>query len=372
MKEHLNIVSLTVPYPVNFGGVFDLFHKLKALHSKGIKIHLHCFEYGRGQQPALNDFCETVTYYPRVSYSKTFFSGLPHIVASRINEDLFNNLLQNNYPILMEGLHCSFLLKDERFNNRKRLVRMHNIESDYYADLGKNSVKMLQKLYCRKESALLKQYESSLPNDTVWLCVSKKDAKDFSERYGYKNCDYLPLFLPEWSSAYQQESGNYCLYHGDLSISSNNKMALLLAELFAATEIPFVIAGHQPSKKLLQQTKGVKNIEVIASPSNDEMHNLITKAKVNIVPSLSATGIKLKLINALYNGKHCIANAETVAGTEFEDICAVTGLTNIPAVARTLMKTEFTKEAFEKRVTMLRGLFNNGKNADRLIQYICS
>lgn len=372
MNAHLNIVSLTVPYPVNFGGVFDLYHKLEALHKKGIKIHLHCFEYGRGQQPALEALCESVTYYPRVPYIKTFFSELPHIVASRINETLFTNLLRNNYPILMEGLHCSYLLKDERFKSRKLLVRLHNIESDYYADLGKNAVGVLQKLYCKRESRLLKKYEASLPKETVWLCVTQKDEKDFAARYGYQNCHFLPLFLPEWNPVFNSEMEDYCLYHGDLSISSNSKMASLLIDLFRATNLRLIIAGHNPSKKLLQQADGVKNIQIISSPSNEDLHQFITKAKINVIPSLSATGIKLKLINVLFNGKHCLANAETVAGTGLEGLCTVASVSEIPDVANVLMKQRFTEEAFRERLDTLKMLFDNDKNAERLIQYICS
>jgi hypothetical protein len=51
MTRHLHIICLNVPFPVDYGGVFDLFYKLPALHDQGVKIHLHCFEYGRGEQP---------------------------------------------------------------------------------------------------------------------------------------------------------------------------------------------------------------------------------------------------------------------------------------------------------------------------------
>ena len=37
------------------------------MHKLGIKIHLHCFEYGRGQQPELQQYCEEVIYYHRES-----------------------------------------------------------------------------------------------------------------------------------------------------------------------------------------------------------------------------------------------------------------------------------------------------------------
>ena len=36
-----------MPYPPNYGGVIDVFYKIKSLHAIGIKIILHCFKYGK-------------------------------------------------------------------------------------------------------------------------------------------------------------------------------------------------------------------------------------------------------------------------------------------------------------------------------------
>jgi len=45
--QHLHIVSFDIPYPANYGGVIDVFYKAQALTAKGVKVHLHCFEYNR-------------------------------------------------------------------------------------------------------------------------------------------------------------------------------------------------------------------------------------------------------------------------------------------------------------------------------------
>ena len=42
-ERQLHIVAFDIPYPPNYGGVIDVWYKLKALHAKGIKIILHCF-----------------------------------------------------------------------------------------------------------------------------------------------------------------------------------------------------------------------------------------------------------------------------------------------------------------------------------------
>ena len=75
--KHLHIVSFNVPYPPDYGGIMDVFYKLKALHAEGVKVKLHCFEYGRGPSSELNYYAEEVFYYPRKN-SKSFLFNTKH------------------------------------------------------------------------------------------------------------------------------------------------------------------------------------------------------------------------------------------------------------------------------------------------------
>ena len=108
--KHLHIVSFDIPYPANYGGVIDVFFRIKALSERGVKIHLHCFEYGREHSEYLESFCYSVNYYKRDTKLTKIFSSLPYIVCSRNSEELLNNLKKDDYPILLEGLHCCMLL----------------------------------------------------------------------------------------------------------------------------------------------------------------------------------------------------------------------------------------------------------------------
>ncbi|HQO50135.1 MAG TPA: glycosyltransferase family 1 protein, partial [Bacteroidales bacterium] len=109
-ERHLHIVSFDVPWPANYGGVIDVFYKLRALALKGIKIHLHAFEYGREQAAELEKYCVSVNYYKRDLSKKNLFTNLPYIVSSRNSSELTENLLNDNYPILLEGLHSCLLM----------------------------------------------------------------------------------------------------------------------------------------------------------------------------------------------------------------------------------------------------------------------
>ena len=43
MNKTLHVVALNIPWPANYGGVIDIYYKVKALHECGVKIILHCF-----------------------------------------------------------------------------------------------------------------------------------------------------------------------------------------------------------------------------------------------------------------------------------------------------------------------------------------
>lgn len=167
VKKKLHIVSFDVPYPPNYGGVIDVFYKIKKLHEIGITIYLHCYEYGRGKQDELNKYCEKITYYKRNTATRSLFSKIPFIVKTRNSLTLTQNLLADNHPILFEGLHTTFPLINHNFTNRKILVRTHNIEHLYYKGLKKSETSNRKKLFFEIESKKLKNYEPILNKSTL-------------------------------------------------------------------------------------------------------------------------------------------------------------------------------------------------------------
>ena len=96
-----------------------------------------------------------------------------------------------------------------------------------------------------------------------------------------------------------------------LSVDTNVKAVHFLLDnvLPKLPNVEFIIAGKNPSETLMQ--KATVNCSIIANPSTTKMNELIADAQIHILPSFSSAGIKLKLLNALFNGRYCIANNET-------------------------------------------------------------
>lgn len=370
--KHLHIVCHDVPYPADYGGVFDLFYKIKSLHDLGINIHLHCFEYGRGKQEELDKYCSSVTYYERKYFYKSFSFRLPFIVSSRANQSLLNNLLKDDYPVLLEGIHCTYFLYSGQLKNKKVFVRLHNVEYSYYEELSKSTNNIFKKIYCKLESFLLKKYENNIAGKAMFITVSEKDKETYQQKFAAKNIEYLPVFLPFNEVKSEPGSGNFCLYHGNLSVAENEKAAMwLVKNVFNTLDIPFVIAGKNPSKYLLTLAHNNENICIVANPSANEMDELIRMAQVHLLPSFNKTGIKIKLLNALFNGRYIVTNIAAVEESGLDSLCEIANSsTEFTKITLQLFHASFTEDDINKRKKILEGNYNNHANTLQLIKWI--
>jgi glycosyltransferase involved in cell wall biosynthesis len=372
LDKHLHIVTHDVPWPADYGGLTDLFYKLKALQQLGIKLHLHCFTQGRQPQDELNKYCASVNYYPRKKNISRFSFRLPFIVNSRINDDLINNLNKDDHPVLLEGIHCTYYLNNGQLNNRKVLLRLHNVEFEYYNQLAKLEGNLLKKLYFLNESRLLKKYERSIANKATILAVSDHDASIYKKTFLARDIHFMPVFLPYTLAAGKEGKGCFCLYHGNLAINENEKAAIwLLKNIFTAISIPFVIAGRNPSSKLKRLVEQHQQTCLIINPSHDEMQDLICKAHVHVLPSLNNTGVKLKLLNAMFNGRHCLVNEAAVEGSGLEDFCQLsTDAISFQKKIQELYVQPFTEQEVQRRQGLLQTHYNNEANARKIMTFL--
>lgn len=372
MDKHLHIVCMDVPYPVDYGGVVDPFHKIRCLHKAGIRIHLHCFEYGRGERVELDAYCEEVKYYSRREGHKGFSHKLPYIVCSRSNSELLENLLRDDHPILLEGVHCSYLLNDERFNGRQVILRLHNVEYQYYRQLYYCERSLLKKMYYLHESNLLRQYEKKIVDKAMILAMVEKDREEYIQEFGAKDIHTLPVFLPFEEVVSKEGTGCFCLYHGNLSVAENEQAVVwLLKQVFQCVDLPLIVTGKNPSARLTRMIEQHPHACLIPNPSDQEIQDLIAKAQVNILPSFNCTGIKMKLLNALFNGRHCVVNRDAVKGTGLEAACHIADNTEeLIDIISQLYTKAFSAEEIRSRQSLLSGQYNNEKNTRRLIQWI--
>ena len=372
MNQKLHIISFNVPYPPDYGGVIDVYYKIKALKEIGIKVHLHCYEYGRPAAEQLNVLCESVNYYHREHSFRDFSSFKPYIVKTRRAKSLLKNLEEVNAPILFEGLHTCYHLDSPSLEHRNKLVRMHNIEADYYRGLGQSEQNMLRRFYFYTESVKLKFFEKILRKANHILPISSIDFKTLSSRY--KQVTFLPAFHPNEVCINKSGRGNFLLYHGNLSVSENiQASAWLISKVFSKVNYQCIIAGANPSPTIKKLVEPHSHIQLIENPTEAKLNELLATAQVNVLPTFQQTGTKLKLLNALFRGRYVLVNKAMVEESGLEGLCIVKEKSEeMVETIHLLMENDFTQEESVRRISILEENFSNKNNAVKLVQLLDS
>lgn len=368
MSKELHIVSFDVPFPPNYGGVIDVYYKIKALKKLGVKVHLHCFQYGRSESEKLLEHCESVVYYKRKKFVNPFSSSVPYIVKSRINKKLISNLNKDNNPILLEGLHSTWPIISQKVDKNRIYVRTHNIEHEYYKRLESVEKSVFKRTYFKLESGKLKAYERVLSQAKGVIAISKFDKVHFAQHN--HNTIWASAFHESTEVNSSQGNGQFALYHGNLSVGENNHAAIYLAtEIFPKVHMPCLIVGNNPSKELMELCEK-NNIQLKSNIGSKEIIQLVKDAHINVLPTFQQTGIKLKLLNSLFRGKHCIVNNPMIDDTGLEDLCYVANTSDMFVdMINELENIPFSENEIKHRVKVLQP-FKNKENAKKIIDTI--
>ncbi|MFO8054495.1 MAG: glycosyltransferase family 1 protein [Bacteroidales bacterium] len=367
--NHLHIIAFDIPYPPNYGGVIDVWHKIRTLHAHGIKTLLHCFEYqGRERSNKLNEYCEAVYYYPRKTGLRQAVSGKPYIIISRKSELLMERLLKDDHPILFEGLHSCYYLTDKRLKGRPLIYREANIEHHYYYHLFKTAANLYLKTYYLVESLKLKLFEKNIRHATAVAAVSDADKRYLESRYPQTRVILLPCFHANEELSSSSGKGDYILYHGNLEVPENENAAIfLLKKVFPGFRYRLVIAGMNPRQRLKRETEKLDNVSLLPNPSQKKMQQLVRDAHINLLVTFQATGLKLKLLNALYQGRFALVNDQMVKGTYLKELCHIANTPEeIKETLHKLFEQSFNESHRKSREQVLDQYYANHTNADKL------
>lgn len=367
MSNTVHVVCLDAPAPPDYGGAIDMFYKVKALYEIGLNIILHYFDYNKARHvEGLEKFCSEIHMYQRKSFLQALPLSRPFIVHSRVNENLIKRLNADGLPVLLEGLHCSGVVPF--LQNKKRVVvRMHNDEARYYQSLAQAEKSYLRRGYYLQESRLLHKYQQQLDKGISVACISETDVRRMQGKYRFQDVCFIPCFLPWQSIRSKEGKGDYCLYHGNLAVAENEAAVLwLVKNVFNHLPFPLVVAGNNASERLTKMTTKHKNVFLVNNPPIEELAALIDDAHINVLPSTNNTGVKLKLLNALLNGRFCITNHNGAAGSKIEKGLFVKNTAGEWTMCiEELMEKMFAAPEMKERETVL-ALYDNRSNAQKL------
>lgn len=368
MKK-VHLVSFTNPYPPDYGGVIDVFYKIKALQAVGVKIILHIFKYDRKPSPELLNYCESVYYYTRKTGMLSQFSFLPYITKSRELKELLSNLCKDEYPILFEGLHTCFYLDHPSLKNRQKLVRMHNIEHEYYLSLSRATMNIFNSVFFRLESLKLRQFEKVLMHANHILAISQTDSSYLDRKFG--KTTLISAFHSNEEVSSLVGSGKFILMHGNMKVEENITAVLhCINNIFNQIDFPVVIAGKDPSVSIKEVISQHPNIVLVENPDDSEMDRLQHEAHIHLCYTFQSSGLKLKLLNSLYKGRHVVANPTMTDGSGLSELTYI-GVTDkdiVNKIKDLIAKPFLIEDVLNRKLVLQR--YDNQVNAEKILSIL--
>ena len=204
------------------------------------------------------------------------------------------------------------------------------------------------------------------------ISVSTTDADYLRKVFPEKKVEFIPCFHANEKITTLTGKSNYILYHGKLSVPENEKAVLfLIKNVFCKLKHKCIVAGMDPSDDIYKAASSYNNIEIIPNPEQNKMEELISKAQIHTLVTFQGTGLKLKLLNSLFSGRHTLVNSLMLAGSGLDSLCRIA---NTPeemiSECNRLMEIPVDEKTIAQREKLLFPAFSNKEQAKKLIKMI--
>jgi glycosyltransferase involved in cell wall biosynthesis len=359
-----------MPYPPNDGGAIATLNMITGFVNHGDKVtvlamqtHKHGFPHYdlpdnlkvgiNWHQAKVNTKLNPFSVLVNLLFSKKPYNAV-RFQSKGFSKILSTILLTDTFDIVqLEGLYLApYIPLIRKFSNAKIALRAHNIEHEIWERLAQNEKSTVKKYYLKQLAARVKQMEFNTLNEIDLLVpITKRDAevlcsndadREFVSPTGIDN-DKFKLTHPTNSKS--------LFYIGALDWMPNTEaIRWFLNKVWHSLQLEFpdwefVIAGRNAHSSFIHELKSYRVNYVGEVPDST---TFIDEHNIMIVPLLSGSGMRIKIIEGMARGK-CIVT--TSIGTE-----------GISAKNGSEIFIQNTPDEFKK---VLKNLMQNQEQIDR-------
>ena len=145
---------------------------------------------------------------------------------------------------------------------------------------------------------------------------------------------------------------------------------MFLIDIYKDSKYKLVIASSYKNTKVITEISKYNNISFDTLREQDDLHHLLESAHINALPTFQNTGIKLKLLNTLRQGKFVIANDPMIQKTGLETLCEkANSKAEFLSKTAKLLDQNF-EGSFEKEREKLLENFDPDTSATKIIKLI--
>jgi glycosyltransferase involved in cell wall biosynthesis len=310
-EKTVHIWSMDRLEPPPYGGTLEVAGQVQNLVEEGYQVVVHATAKAGYAHPKALSLREHTGVqfktYPRNPWA-ILSASRPYTVGSRSTAPLKAALKTAKGHHIVQGTHLTGL--DFPIS---AVLRWHNPEARYYRSLSHHA-SGLEKVYLAWEAKKLERWESQLANrwkGPVWA-LTAGDAAAW-KALGGAPARVLP---PQKRFSGELPKGDspspYVLVPGKFSVIENERAALWTTGI----ALPVLWAGHGFSQTLHDHAKE-HGIDLLEEPDDAAMAQAFHNAQVVVVHAEHSLGLKLKLVQAMYQARWIVAHEAAVAGLDW-------------------------------------------------------
>ena len=342
----MRVLQLTkkVPFPSKDGESMAILSLASSLVSNGVSVDLLSLNTNKHKFSSdLDDLDSTLyrfinmvdinTNFHPISFLINLLSNIPYQISRFVKKDykvkLISLLNQNKYDyILLETVYLTpYIPLIKRYSSAKVLLRTHNMEYEIWERLYKGANWGVSKLLYKWLAHQMFRYESFRLHDIDYLiAISDRELLMFKAFYPSLNGMVVPITWNASKESYQKtlksNAQNISLFFiGSLDWKPNQEGLLwFLHKVWPICQakfphLSFYVAGRNMPEKIKRMTLD----GVFMMGEVDDAVAFVNQHDIAIVPLLSGSGMRAKIIEAMALGKVVITTSIGLEGIEAKD-----------------------------------------------------
>ena len=265
-----------------------------------------------------------------------------------------------------------------RHSQAKVILRAHNVEHLIWRRVAQSTPNLLKRSYLKHLSLTLRAYELEHVNDYDGVvCITQADADYFRQNGCRRPITSIPFGVtpPEPMENHDTPEANSLFHIGAMDwIPNQESIAWLLNEVWPMVhrEVPqahLYLAGRKMPQRWMKAS--IDGVTVVGEV--DDAMEFIRGKQINIVPLLSGSGIRVKIIEAMAAGKVVVTTTVGAQGIDYTNgqnlLIANTPEEFASQIKRCLSDPDYCRNVGEAAAQLIREQYNGQKLANELIEF---
>jgi len=362
------------PYPPNDGSSIAIYNMGNGFIQNNVELHvltINTKKHFKKDSEIPQEYKTKANYqsvYENTDVSafgafKNLFSGQSYFVSrfyfKNFESKLIEKLKAITFDVIqLEGLFvATYVPIIRKYSKAKIVLRAHNVEYLIWERHLKNESSLLKRWYLGLQTKRLKKFELSVVNDLDAIVTITDIDKGVFEKLGYKKPIYTCITGVD-VDVYRKKLGTLTKPKTIFHFASMDWMPNVEAVdwfmkncwkniLKQVPDAKFVLAGRYMPQRLIKLNG--PNVSVVESVKDSK--TFYDEHQVMLVPLLSGSGLRIKIIEGLAYGKAIVSTsvgAEGINYTHGKNICIADSAADFTKAVVEILKDETKRQTLEQ------------------------